>query len=86
MIFSRNTIKDAAPLAMARWYYKVEEAGMHSFNVIAATFYEHYDEILNFYNHRSSNAMAESSMLKLNCSRANLRGVADKRFFLFRIA
>ncbi len=38
MIFSRNTIKDAARLAMARWYYKVEEAGMHSFNVIAATF------------------------------------------------
>ena len=31
---------------MARWYNKVEEAGMHSFNVIAATFYEHYDEIL----------------------------------------
>lgn len=30
--------KDAARLAMARWYYKVEEAGMHSFNVIAATF------------------------------------------------
>ena len=86
MIFSRNTIKDAARLAMARWYYKVEEAGMHSFNVIAATFYEHYDEILNFYNHRSSNAMAESFNAKIKLFRANLRGVADKRFFLFRIA
>ena len=42
---------------MARWYNKVEEAGFHSFNVIAATFYEHYDEILNFYNNRSTNAM-----------------------------
>lgn len=31
--------KDAARLAMARWYNKVEEAGMHSFNIIAATFY-----------------------------------------------
>lgn len=41
MIFSKNTIKDAARLAMARWYNKVEEAGMHSFNIIAATFYEH---------------------------------------------
>lgn len=39
MIFSKNTIKDAARLAMARWYNKVEEAGMHSFNIIAATFY-----------------------------------------------
>ena len=59
---------------------------MHSFNVIAATFYEHYDEILNFYNHRSSNAMAESFNAKIKLFRANLRGVADKKFFLFRIA
>ena len=46
MIFAKNTVKDAARLSMARWYNKVEEAGFHSFNVIAATFYEHYDEIL----------------------------------------
>lgn len=86
MIFSKNTIKDAARLSMARWYNKVEEAGLHSFNVIAATFYEHYDEIQNFYNNRSSNAMAESFNAKIKLFRANLRGVADKKFFLFRIA
>ena len=28
MIFSKNTIKDAARLSMARWYNKVEEAGL----------------------------------------------------------
>ena len=86
MIFSKNTIKDAARLSMARWYNKVEEAGLHSFNVIAATFYEHYDEILNFYNNRSSNALAESFNAKIKLFRANLRGVADKKFFLFRIS
>jgi len=86
MIFAKNTIKDAARLSMARWYNKVEEAGFHSFNVIAATFYEHYNEILNFYNNRSSNAMAEAFNAKIKLFRANLRGVADKRFFLFRIA
>lgn len=63
-----------------------EEARMHSFNVIAATFYEHYDEILNFYNHRSSNAKAESFNAKIKLFRANLSGVADKKFFLFHIA
>ena len=47
---------------------KVEEAGLHSFNVIATTFYEHYDEILNFYNKCSSNAMAESFNAKSNSS------------------
>lgn len=86
MIFAKNTIKDAARLSMARWYNKVEEAGFHSFNVIAATFYEHYDEILNFYNNRASNAMAESFNAKIKLFRANLRGVTDKKFFLFRIA
>ncbi len=86
MIFSKNSIKDATRLSMAKWYNKVEEAGFHSFNVIAATFYEHYDEILNFYNNRSSNAMAESFNAKIKLFRANLRGVADKKFFLFRLA
>lgn len=86
MIFPKNTIKDSARLSMARWYNKVEEAGFHSFNVIAATFYEHYDEILNFYNNRASNALAESFNAKIKLFRANLRGVVDKKFFLFRIA
>ena len=86
MIFSKNTIKDAARLSMARWYNKVEEAGIHSFNVIAATFHEHYDEILNFYNNRSSNALAEAFNAKIKLFRANLRGVSDRKFFLFRIA
>ena len=55
-------------------------------HAVAATFYEHYDEILNFYNNRYSNAMAECFNAKIKLFRANLRGVADKKFFLFRIA
>ena len=65
---------------------KVEEDRFHSINVIATTFYKHYDEILNFYKNRSTNAMAESFNAKIKLFRANLRGVADKKFFLFRIA
>lgn len=51
---------------------------MKQFNVIASTFYEHYDEILNFYNKRSSNAAAESFNAKIKLFRANLHGVLDK--------
>ncbi len=86
MIFARNTIKDAARLSMARWYNKVEEVGFHSFNVIAATFYEHYDDILNFYNNRSSNAAAESFNAKVKAFRAALRGIRDEKFFLYRLS
>ena len=86
MIFAKNTIKDAARLSLAKWYNKVEEAGFHSFNVIAATFYEHYDDILNYYNNRSSNAAAESFNAKIKQFRTALRGVVDEKFFLFRLA
>lgn len=86
MTFAKNTIKDAARLSMAKWYNKVEEAGFHSFNVIAATFYEHYDDILNFYNNRSSNAAAEPFNAKIKNFRASLRGIVDEKFFLFRLA
>ena len=86
MIFSKNTIKDAARLSMAKWYNKVEEAGFRSFNVIAATFYEHYDDILNFYKNRSSNAAAESFNAKIKAFRASLRGIVDEKFFLYRLA
>ena len=58
----------------------------HSFNVIAATFYEHYDDILNFYVNRSSNAAAESFNAKIKAFRASLRGIVDEKFFLFRLA
>lgn len=86
MIFSKNTLKDAARLSMAGWYNKVDNSRLKQFNVIATTFYEHYDEILNFYNNRSSNAAAESFNAKIKLFRANLHGVTDKKFFLFRIA
>ena len=62
---------------------KIEEAKFHSFNVIAATFYEHYDDILNFYNNRVSNAMAESfnAKIKLNFSELTLEGWLIRNFF-----
>ena len=85
-VFSKNTVKDAARLSMAKWYNKVEEAGFRSFNVIAATFYEHYDDILNFYTNRSSNAAAESFNAKIKAFRASLRGIVDEKFFLYRLA
>ncbi|NMA74918.1 MAG: transposase [Bacteroidales bacterium] len=86
MIYNKNTIKDAAGLSLAKWYNKVEDAGFKSFNTIAVTIYEHYEEILNFFINRSTNASAESFNAKLKASRASLRGVSDIKFFLFRVS
>jgi transposase len=86
MIFSKNTIKDAARLSLARWYNQVAESEFKSFNTIAATVYEHYDEILNFFINRSTNASAESFNAKIKAFRTSLRGITDIKFFLFRLS
>jgi transposase len=85
MIFSKNSLKAAARLSLARWYNQVAESEFKSFNTIAATVYEHYEEILNFFINRSTNASAESFNAKIKSFRAVLRGVTDIDFFLYRL-
>jgi hypothetical protein len=41
--------------------------------------------ILNFFQYRNTNANAESFNAKIKLFRANLRGVTDIDFFLFRL-
>ena len=84
-IFSKRSAKDAARLNLSRWYNRVAESGFKSFNTIAATFYEHSDEIINFFDNRSTNASAESMNSKIKAFRAKLHGVNDTRFFIFRL-
>jgi transposase len=43
------------------------------------------ETILNFFEYRNTNANAESFNAKIKLFRANLRGVTDVRFFLFRL-
>ena len=68
---------------------EIEIFGLYSFksfNVIAATMHKHYDEVLNYFNNRSTNAFAESFNAKMKQFRAMLRGISDVKFFFFRLA
>ena len=85
-MLATNEEKDEARLSFARWYDKVDNSGFVSFNAIAGTIHEHYKEILNYFVNRSTNAFAESFNAKINSFRAQLRGVADIKFFFFRLA
>lgn len=49
-------------MSLARWYEQVDQAGFKSFNVISATLYEHYDEVLNFFVNRATNALQNRLM------------------------
>lgn len=86
MIFTHNTQKNIAYTKLAHWYRKVEESGFKSFRSIMNTIHDHYKEILNYFDNRSTNASAESFNAKLKAFRSTLRGVKDIRFFLYRVA
>ena len=66
-------------------YAKVGEFDNKAFNDIAAAMYDREDEILNYFVNRSTNASAESLNAKFKDFRDQLRGVIDKKFFIFRL-
>ena len=44
-----------------------------------------YIDILNFFDNRSTNASAESFNAKIKNFRAQLRGISDIKYLLFRL-
>jgi transposase len=85
-IYHTTKVKGVAYTKLAQWYDKVETLGYKSFNVIAKSISEHYINILNFFDNRSTNASAESFNAKIKAFRTSFRGVTDVSFFLFRLS
>jgi transposase len=85
-IYNQDIQKPVAMLKLAHWFKEVEESGFKSFNTLTRTIILNYDNILNYFNARSTNAAAESFNAKIKNFRLQLRGVRDKSFFLFRLS
>jgi transposase len=83
-----QTVKDkgVAYLKLAKWYDQVEKAGFKSFNTVSRTIQQHYQNILNFFERRSTNAAAESFNAKIKSFRSLFRGVRNIAFFLYRLS
>ena len=84
-IYSHSKVKGVAFTKLAHWYKHIEESKIESFNVIKETFFNHYRDILNFFDNRATNASAESFNAKIKNFRAQLRGISDVKYFLFRL-
>lgn len=69
-----------------KWYDKIEEKQIEPFLAVADSIRLHEATILNYFTNRSTNASAESFNAKLKGFRTLVRGVRDKKFFLFRVA
>ena len=84
-IFNTASTIRVAYTKLAHWYKDVENTGFRAFNTIANTIAINYRSILNYFINRSTNAAAESFNAKIKAFRAQLRGVRNIEFFLFRL-
>ena len=84
-IFNNTKDKTSALIRLAKWDEKVRQAKFKSFNTIARTMSIHYQNILNYFDNRSTNASAESFNAKIKAFRTQFRGVRNVDFFLFRL-
>lgn len=85
-IFNNTKDKTSALIRLAKWDEKVRQSEFKSFNTIAKTMSIHYQNILNYFDNRSTNASAESFNAKIKAFRAQFRGVKNIEFFLFRLS
>lgn len=83
--YEYSQIKEEAKLKLNSWYVKVNENRFKSFITVAESIKNHEGWILNYFPTRSTNASAESFNAKLKGFRTLVRGVTDRKFFLFRI-
>ena len=81
----QNTSKIKALAQFKEWKEKVTAMKIDEFNTVVNSIEYHLENILNFFDNRSTNANAESFNSKIKGFRANLRGVTDVKFFLFRL-
>lgn len=84
--YEHSKTKEEAGQKLDDWYKKVEEKGFKSLATAAQSVKSHEGWILNYFPDRSTNASAESFNAKMKGFRSLVRGVTDRKFFLFRIA
>ena len=58
-IYNQNIQKSVVMLKLGNWFKELEESGFKAFSVLRKTIMNHYKEILNYFDARSSNASAE---------------------------
>ncbi len=84
-IYQTTFNKDIARTKLAQWIELVRQSEFKAFSTTSNTINNHYTDILNYFDNRSTNAAAESFNAKIKAFRLQLRGIRDVNFFLFRL-
>ena len=85
-IFSKIKDRKKARKALHKWYKNVGKTRIKEIISVRDTIKSKEEYILNYFNNRSTNASAESFNSKVKGLRAQVHGVNDLPFFMFRCA
>lgn len=83
---NKKLTKDTAKEKLGEWYEKVVACTLREIKSVRDTIKFYEDEILNYFIKRQTNASAESLNSKIKCFRAQVKGVRDIPFFMYRLA
>ena len=72
--------------SIREWCRMAKESGIEDFESVADTIEDRFSDVIHYFNNRSTNAFAESLNAKIKYFRAQLRGVVDTKFFLYRVS
>lgn len=82
---SKTLTKDTAREKLHDWYKTVNRCTIREIKSARDAIKSREDNVLNYFIARSTNASAESLNSKMKAFRAQLRGVSDLPFFMFRL-
>ena len=87
VIFRSKTLtKETAREKLQEWYQEVAQCPIREIKAARDAIKSREDNITNYFINRSSNAAAESLNSKMKAFRAQLRGVTDLPFFMYRLS
>lgn len=85
-IFKKDQSPEKAKLALQRWGKNVGRTLIRELISVRDTIMGKEVYVLNYFNNRSTNASAEAFNSKMKGFRAQVRGVADMPFFMYRMS
>ena len=83
-IFSKTKDRKKARKALRKWGKNVGKTRIREIISVRDTIMSKEEYVLNYFNNRSTNAFAESFNSKIKGLRAQVHGVSDLTFFMFR--
>ena len=85
-IFRSKTLdRESARVKLHEWYQCIADCTIREIKSARDAIKSREENVLNYFVYRSTNASAESFNSKLKSFRAQLRGVSDMNFFMYRV-